>query len=189
MKATPKVVLDANVLFPPTLRDTLLRMASAGLFEPCWSRKILSEVERSLLRRTTVSEVDVRRLFTAMNRHFPRALTEGFERHIPFLRNDSKDRHVVAAAVEADAATIVTFNLRDFFALPDSIDALAPAEFLLRLLRKDREAVLRTLGKQVEEARRPPNTLPQLLQRLEILVKPFTDEVRKLLGERPPDGS
>ncbi len=32
-----KVVLDANVLYPFTLRDTLLRAAAAGFFQAYWS--------------------------------------------------------------------------------------------------------------------------------------------------------
>jgi hypothetical protein len=32
-----KVVLDANVLYPFSLRDTLLRAASEGLFQLYWS--------------------------------------------------------------------------------------------------------------------------------------------------------
>src|SRR2546430_15473188 len=36
-----KVVLDANVLYPFSLRDTLLRAASEGLFQLYWSDQIL----------------------------------------------------------------------------------------------------------------------------------------------------
>jgi hypothetical protein len=36
-------VLDASVLYPLPLRDTLLRVAEAGLYEPCWSERILEE--------------------------------------------------------------------------------------------------------------------------------------------------
>ena len=36
-----KVVLDANVLYPFTLRDTLLRAAAEDLFQVYWSAKIL----------------------------------------------------------------------------------------------------------------------------------------------------
>jgi hypothetical protein len=34
--ATFKVVLDANVIYPFTLRDTLLRAAAAGLYQVYW---------------------------------------------------------------------------------------------------------------------------------------------------------
>lgn len=36
-------VLDACVLFPMYLRDTLLSTAEAGLYLPYWSQKILDE--------------------------------------------------------------------------------------------------------------------------------------------------
>jgi hypothetical protein len=44
-----KVVLDANVLYPFSLRDTLLRAASEGLFQLYWSDQILEEARRSLV--------------------------------------------------------------------------------------------------------------------------------------------
>ena len=43
MIAAPfRVVLDANVLFPFTLRDTLLRAAAKGYFQVYWSEQIFS---------------------------------------------------------------------------------------------------------------------------------------------------
>jgi predicted nucleic acid-binding protein len=42
--------LDANVLFPFTLRDTLLRAAAADVFQVCWSATILDEMSRNLVR-------------------------------------------------------------------------------------------------------------------------------------------
>lgn len=47
MHAAPlRVVLDANVLFPFTLRDTLLRVAAKGYFQVYWSEQILDETTR-----------------------------------------------------------------------------------------------------------------------------------------------
>src|SRR5438309_6478453 len=43
-----KVVLDANVLYPFSLRDTLLRAASEGLFQLYWSDQILEEARPEL---------------------------------------------------------------------------------------------------------------------------------------------
>lgn len=43
-------VLDANVLYPPLLRDVLVGLATANLYEALWSDEILAEVERNLLR-------------------------------------------------------------------------------------------------------------------------------------------
>jgi hypothetical protein len=39
------VVVDANVLFPLTLRDTVLRAAAAGFYQLRWSAQILDEME------------------------------------------------------------------------------------------------------------------------------------------------
>ena len=50
------------------------------------------------------------------------------------MTNDPKDQHVLAAAVRADAAVIVTANLGDFPASalqPYDITAVHPDDFLL----------------------------------------------------------
>jgi hypothetical protein len=46
---------DANVLFPFTLRDTLLRAAEAGVYQLYWSEAILEEVRRNLVATGTTS--------------------------------------------------------------------------------------------------------------------------------------
>jgi hypothetical protein len=48
------VLLDASVLFPSTLRDTLLTLAEHDLFEPHWSTEILAEVRRSVIAQRSV---------------------------------------------------------------------------------------------------------------------------------------
>jgi hypothetical protein len=45
----PSVVLDACVLIPYYLRDTLLTTAEAGLYMPYWSQKILDETTRNIV--------------------------------------------------------------------------------------------------------------------------------------------
>ncbi len=66
-----KVVLDANVLYPFALRDTLLRAAGAGFFQACWSAEILDEALRNLTGSGHITELQSRRLRAAMERSFP----------------------------------------------------------------------------------------------------------------------
>ena len=50
------VLLDANVLFPFSLRDTLLRAASAGFYQVRWSSQILDEMARNLVSTGTIHD-------------------------------------------------------------------------------------------------------------------------------------
>jgi predicted nucleic acid-binding protein len=108
------VALDACVLYPRALRDTLLRAAERSLYTPYWSVAILDELKRNLVadRRLTVDRSDY--LVSQMTLAFPSAAVAGFETLIPCMTNHEKDRHVAAAAVRARAEVIVTSNLRDF---------------------------------------------------------------------------
>jgi len=56
------VVLDANVLFPFTLRDTLLRAAAEGFYQVRWSAQILDEMTRNLVASGTIPEEKAHRL-------------------------------------------------------------------------------------------------------------------------------
>lgn len=47
--AGPVALLDANVVYPARLRDLLIRLAIAGLYQARWSEQILNECFESLL--------------------------------------------------------------------------------------------------------------------------------------------
>jgi hypothetical protein len=66
------VVLDANVLFPFTLRDTLLRAAGAGLYEVKWSAQILDEMTRNLVSSGIMPAEKANRLRAIMDRESPK---------------------------------------------------------------------------------------------------------------------
>lgn len=110
------VIYDACVLFPAPLRDLLLRLAERGLVRARWSGEILNECFRNILaKRPDLSMKALSRTRALMNTAFPDALITDYEKlahgvNLP----DPNDRHVVAAAMKADARVIVTFNLRDF---------------------------------------------------------------------------
>lgn len=111
------VVLDACVLYPLPLRDTLLRCAEQDLYEVRWSRRILDEVVRNLVEDDRATPEQAAKLINAMQHAFedaeiPAPAIVSLESR---MTNDSADRHVLAAAVASnDAKTIVTSNPRHF---------------------------------------------------------------------------
>ena len=113
-------VYDACVLYPPSVRDLLVRLAQTGLFAARWSDAILDEMVESILERQP--EVDRSRLERTrqlMCEAVRDCLVTGYERLIDGLElPDPDDRHVLAAAIRANAQVIVTSNLSDF---PDSL--------------------------------------------------------------------
>lgn len=82
---------------------------------------------------------------------FGSALVQGYEELIPLMRNPEEDRHVLAAAVHANAAIIVTFNLRHFpshVLRPYGIAAHTPDDFLVGIWESDPELMARILNQQ-----------------------------------------
>src|SRR3978361_1336432 len=115
MKRRPVAVLDACVLVPMPLADTLLRLAEPpALFEARWSDDILLEVTRTLEGRFGKSPEKARYRESMMGEFFPDSLVRDYAHSIPDMRNHPKDRHVLAAAIACQADYLVTFNLKDF---------------------------------------------------------------------------
>ncbi|RKH05441.1 PIN domain-containing protein [Corallococcus sp. CA053C] len=177
------VVLDANVLIPLTVCDTLLSAAQEGLIQIHWTELILEETRRNLVRTLGLSEEKAARRVAAMKAAFPEAMVTGHEGLIPSMTNPEKDRHVLAAAIHVGAQTLVTSNLRDFQKqhLPASLQAQAPDIFLQHLLSQAPETVLELLRAQAEALRNPPISLRKLLDGLARSVPGFVEEVRKRL--------
>ena len=110
------VVYDANVLYPSTLRDVLIRVGLARLVQPKWTERILDEVFRNL--RTNRPDLEPSRLDRTrrlMNDAIRDVTVTGYEYLIDQLElPDPDDRHVLAAAICTEAEVIVTRSLRDF---------------------------------------------------------------------------
>jgi predicted nucleic acid-binding protein len=106
-------LLDTCVLYPAYLCDTLLRIAEAEAYRPLWSADVLNELRRNVVEAGIPADRVDRRI-AHMARSFPDAMVSGYESLIDGMTNDPKDRHVLAAAVRANAEVIVTFNVRDF---------------------------------------------------------------------------
>lgn len=180
-------MLDANILIPAALRDTLLRAAEYRLYRPLWSATILTEVERNLVENGLTDARGAQRLVRAMQEAFPEALVEGYSDLIPRLTNNPKDRHVLAAAIVGEARTIVTHNLRDFPAsalTPHGIEARSPDRFLGQLFDLEPDVLIRVVQEQAAALRRRPRTPHDILDRLARQVPNFAQKVRGELDRR-----
>lgn len=177
------VVLDANVLYPFSLRDTLLRAAAGELYQVRWSEQILDEVLRNLVGSLTITETQADRLISTMQRAFPEAMVTGHEPLISSMPNQEKDRHVAAAAVEAGAHLIVTSNLKDFRKLPKGVNARSPDDFLCDLFEIAPEVMVEIVRAQAAALKRPPMSLSELLVGLEKTVPRFVCTLRERLDD------
>lgn len=175
------VVLDANVLFPASLRDTLLRATQAGLYTMRCTEEILEEVERNLVNKGQVTESQARRLTDTIRGIFPEAFIIHHRLLIASMTNDPKDRHVLATAVACRAQIIVTSNLQDFpqsILAPFGIVAQSPDEFLIRLFHLAPEVIIENVEKQARDLRNPPRTTIELLANLAQHAPNFVNLIR-----------
>ncbi|HVU60207.1 MAG TPA: PIN domain-containing protein [Mycobacteriales bacterium] len=182
-------VLDACVLVPNALCDTLLRMAEAGFFRPLWSDRILDEVRYAVMRiHTDIPEERIQRRLDAMNSAFDDASVSGWQAVTAGLDlPDPDDRHVLAAAIAGGGQAIVTFNLKHFpdhALMPSGVEARHPDEFLLDQLDLRPSVALEVMQQQAADMAHPPSDLAGLLSRLERCgVSGFVEAVRRLAPE------
>ena len=133
MRSALPVVLDACVLIPMPLADTLLRLAAGPrLFLPKWSDQIMVEVIASSGDlRPICSKGHVPRERNQAT--FSRSVDRGLRKLILTMTNHPKDRHVLAVAVQAGAKLIVIYNTKDCprsSLTPHSITVQGPSAFL-----------------------------------------------------------
>src|SRR5512145_3214311 len=160
------VVVDANVLFPFTLRDTVLRAAAAGFYQLRWTVEILDEMERNLVSKGRMPPDKAARLRSTMEKQFPEAEVTDYQTLVAGMQNDPKDAHVAAAAVKAGAQVIATANLRDFVPLPEGIEAQSPDAFLCNLHDMNPAGFVEMLREQAADLVKPPMAFEELLERL-----------------------
>lgn len=129
------------------------------------------------------SEDRALRRIDSMRRAFPDATVENYEPLVAAMTNDPKDRHVLAAAVRADAATLVTANEKDFpprSTAPYDIEVVHPDVFLLDQLDLAPQAVVTSLREQRAALRNPAMDNAEFYQALSIVVPRFAQEARIL---------
>jgi predicted nucleic acid-binding protein len=181
------VILDACVLVPIALADTLLRVAERGLYRPLWSELILDEARAAVEKiHPDMDRTQLSRRFAEMRDVFDDALVTDWEKlESSVTLPDPDDRHVVAAAIRSGAQVIVTFNLSDFpekMLRPFDLEPVHPDDFLLDQLDLSPSAMTAILREQSDQARRPPLTTQDLAVRLgRAGVPQFAEEILRLL--------
>lgn len=168
----PVAVLDACVLYPAQVRSLFMYLAGADLLLPRWTDAIHEEWIRNLLDdHPDITRTKAERIRELMNAHVPDCLVVGYEAAIPTLElPDADDRHVLAAAVQCGASTLVTFNLEDFppeTLAPHNVEAVHPDEFVLRLLADHPVEVCAALARHRASLKNPPKSTEDFLVILE----------------------
>ncbi len=164
-------LLDANVLYPAPLRDYLLHLANLNLYKPKWTDKIQHEwIDNLLLKRDDLIRDKLDKTKDAMNSAFPNANVINHDKLIKGLSlKDANDKHVLAAAIRANAGVIITFNLKDF--PPDYLKTFGlepqhPDTFISNLINLDKKKAIEALNNQVRGLRNPPKTKNEVLETL-----------------------
>lgn len=163
------VLLDACVLVPMPLCETLLRLAEEpALYRPLWSEQILQEVGVALRRMKYTADQISRRL-EAMRATFPEAMAPIPKDLIKGLTciPDPNDRHVLSAAIAGRANALLTLNRRDFpvdCLAQYGIDRMSPDEFLVHQYHLNPSAVLDKIDAQAVAIRKSREVVTRLFR-------------------------
>jgi predicted nucleic acid-binding protein len=185
-------VCDACALYSITMADLLTSLGEAGLYQPRWTAGIHEEWIRNVIDNRgpsgtlTREKLEARR--DAMIEAIENSLVEEYEDLIPTLTlPDADDRHVLAAAIKAEADLIVTINLKDFPSTTLAawnLAAIHPDDFTTGLLGTDQEAVVAVVKETRERRKRPPIHAEEFLAQLERQgLKKFVAELRRIGAE------
>jgi predicted nucleic acid-binding protein len=159
-------LLDTCVLAPMPVMDTLLRLAEEPAFyTPKWSAHIIQELRKTLAEKFKYSPQQVERRIEAMESTFPSAMVTGYENLIDSMENDTKDRHVLAAAVKCGAHAIVSDNVKDFpheSLAPYALECLTADQFLKHQYHLNPDAFISVLAEQASDI---GWSMPQLISR------------------------
>ncbi len=179
-------VLDACVLIPLPLCDTLLRAAERGMYRVHWSEDILSEVERNLIEQLNVPPEKAARRLLLMQEAFEEALVAGYQPIVQNMTNHANDRHVVAAAIVSGSQVIVTANLQHFperSLEPYGIEAQSPDEFLTNLFDLYPDVMVQILREQVSALRSPQTTIEEILRSIARDAPTFSELISSRLSD------
>lgn len=154
-----KCVLDTNVIYPLWIRDLLMWFAYFELYTPKWSSNIFDEWI-SVMKRKGIEENEALKRADKMNLVFPDALVVNYEPFIDSLKlPDLNDRHVLAAAIKANADLIITNNLKDFpedYLSSFGLKAKTPDDFFTDIIDLNHDLSVQAFKKLVSSKKNPP---------------------------------
>ncbi len=166
-------LLDACVLFPIAIADSLVSLAAAGLYAAKWTTLIEEEWIRNLeaKRPDLVGRLGYRRdqmRAAVVDWEVPEA---AWRRLVAGLvLPDPDDAHVLAAAIAGHADCIVTLNLKDFpreRRAPFGIEVLHPDDFIVARLDLEQLISLEAFKNMRQRRQRPHESAGEFAERLE----------------------
>ncbi|APX11271.1 RSP_2648 family PIN domain-containing protein [Tateyamaria omphalii] len=153
-----KVLIDANVLYPTVMREVVLGVAAAGLFQPQWSDRILEEWARAAARLGPEGEAQARGEIALLSATWYRAnVRYPSELEQRLWLPDPADVHVLAAAIAGSSDIILTSNAKDFprqILAEEGLSRADPDGFLLGCFEAQPGPVHAAAGSVLAEARR-----------------------------------
>lgn len=169
---TGVAVIDANLLVPIIACDFLLTAFDHGIFELIVSRTVLDEVEHTLI--DSFPHVDPGGLRRRVE-HMRAALADQTIDATGFLDGtqmiNAKDRHVLAAALAAEAAWVVTDDATLRSEIVGSGLDLEPLDgntFAMRLWEASPADVSEVAQSLIAKRRRPPVSPHQMAAQLSV---------------------
>lgn len=174
-------VLDACVIYPHPVVDSLLSLAAADLFAPKWTARI----EQEWITALEANREDLRGGKLYRRRDAMRLAVPDWE--VPedtwqavaanLSLPDPNDVHVLAAAIVAHADCIVTTNTRHFPAealAPFGLEVIDPDVFIINQLDLSPIAALTAFKAMRARRRNPPATPEEFAASLERAGLPST---------------
>ena len=110
-----KLLLDACVLYPTVIRNLLISVSREQKWDLIWTEQIFEEWRRASKKINFEAKAQTEAEIAILKSKYPKSMVNDYEKQIPKLYlPDKNDIHVLAAAIEGNANSIVTLNLRDF---------------------------------------------------------------------------
>jgi hypothetical protein len=158
-------------------RNLLLSLAEAAFFRLRWSRPVLEETEHAIARilagrGDTNSTKQAACQRARMEAAFEEAMVDDFDNLLPACSGlpDENDAHVVAAALKAQASTIVTDNLKHFptnVLEPLNLDVRSTDAFIADTIALDTGRAVAVIRRMRESFKKPEMSSQDLLNAMD----------------------